>query len=109
MPGRRFRSLAIAFAVASLAGTSSTFEVLATGPGAKISSPRLNRAAATTTAPGVPFVASVAPRGLAALLTWEPNPTNDRVTSFTAAANANSSPVPAGCACPTAHQRAGNR
>jgi len=98
---RRLTRLSSALAAALLVGGSTAAGVAAnTGREGDPTTRSAVTTAAESAAPGAPFIASVAPRGLGALVTWTPNPAGDQVTSYTASAAADSSPVPTGCSSP---------
>jgi hypothetical protein len=62
---------------------------------------RSSTSTAVTAVPQVPFIVSIAPSGLSALLTWAPNPEADQVSAYSATAVPDSTPVPSGCGSPT--------
>src|SRR5690348_2809827 len=63
---------------------------------------RASATSAVTAVPQAPFIVSIAPSGLGALLTWAPNAEADQVSAYTATAAPDSTPVPNGCGSPAA-------
>jgi hypothetical protein len=95
--GRRVRRVSTLLLVVAFAGGAGTTGVQAArGPAPSA----VGHAGAPTAVPAAPFVMSVAPRGLGALLTWTPNAATDQVTEYTATATAVSAAPPVGCSSP---------
>jgi hypothetical protein len=97
--GRHFRRLSTLLLVAVLGAGASAANGRAALP-ASAHQQGTVRTGAPTAVPSKPFVASVSPRGLGALLGWAPNATSDQVTKYTATAVSVSTSVPPGCASP---------
>lgn len=98
---RAITTVLLALAMVAVTGAENTHAATLAAPGSH------PRQMALQSLPAAPFIDAVAPRGLGALLTWEPNAAGDGVTGYTAAATAVSASPPAGCASPTPTTAAG--